>query len=129
LSYGAAAKRVNRTIGFRVYQVTAGMAEPTFFVFSSVSGFADFDKMRTEFDSTFKEMMSGADQKLMTNWDDKLMSAESYMLSLSPEMSYVPADVRAGDPAFWRKKAAPRSTSTAMKPTGPAAAKPTAPQP
>jgi hypothetical protein len=119
-AYGAAAQRVGRTIGFRVYEVAAGMPMPTYFVFSSVAGFGDFDKLHSEDEATLKQMLTGADEKMLAAWNDRLINAEDFLLSLSPEMSYVPAEVRASDPAFW-KKASP------MKPTTKPAAATTQP--
>jgi len=120
-AYGAAAKRSGATIGYRIYEVAAGMPSPTYFVFSSVTDFAGFDKIREEDLANETELMKGADEKVLTQWTDKLMSSERFLLSLSPEMSYVPADVRASDPGFWKKAAA-------MTKAAPAAAKPTSTQ-
>ena len=41
--YGAATDRVATGFSYRVYQVTAGMPEPTFLVFASVASYAQFD--------------------------------------------------------------------------------------
>jgi hypothetical protein len=111
-AYGEASRKTGRTIGYRVYEVAAGMPAPTFFVFSSVTGFADLDKLIAEDESVIKEMLAGAvDEKTVSTWYEKLINSEGHTLSLSPDMSYVPAEIRAADPAFWKKpvpaKAAP----------------------
>jgi len=108
--------RAGRTIGFRVYEVAAGMPAPTYFVFSSVQGFAEFDTLHDQDVATLGEMLKGADEKMMAAWNEKLINAENFMLSLNAELSYVPADVRASDPAFWAKKpAAPKAKPTSTQ--------------
>lgn len=118
-AYGAAGQRTGRASGFRVYEVVAGMPQPSYFVFSSVTGFGDFDKLVAEDQATVKEMLSGVEEKTMAAWNDKLINSENFLLSLSPEMSYVPAELRASDPAFWGKKASPAKPTPAAKPTAP----------
>jgi hypothetical protein len=113
--YGSAAEKAGRTMGYRVYEVTAGMPTPTFFVFSSVSAFADFDKLVSEDEATMK----AAPPDGFKGFDERLMSSETYRMQLSPQMSYVPKEVRASDPAFWmpKKPSAPKPTTAAPKPT------------
>ena len=100
--YGSASEKAGRTIGYRVYEVTAGMPTPTFFLFTSVAAFADFDKLVAEDEATMKATPPDA----FKAFDEKLMSAETYRMQLSPQMSYVPKEVRASDPAFWMPKKA-----------------------
>jgi hypothetical protein len=117
-AYGSAAQRAGRTIGFRVYEVAAGMPTPTYFVFSSVQGFGDFDTLHDQDVATLGEMLKGADEKMMATWNEKLINAENFVLSLNAELSYVPADVRAADPAFWGKKpASPKAAPAKPAPT------------
>ena len=112
--YGSASEKAGRTIGYRVYEVTAGMPTPTFFVFSSVASFADFDKLLAEDEATLKASTPDA----FKAFDEKLMNSETYRMQLSPQMSYVPKEVRESDPAFWmpKKPSAPK-TPAAPKPT------------
>jgi hypothetical protein len=107
--YGSASEKAGRTIGYRVYEVTAGMPTPTFFLFTSVSAFADFDKLVTEDEATLKATPPDA----FKAFDEKLISAETYRMQLSPQMSYVPKEVRESDPAFWmpKKPTAPKATA------------------
>ena len=112
--YGSASEKAGRTIGYRVYEVTAGMPTPTYFVFSSVASFADFDKLLAEDEATLKASTPDA----FKAFDEKLMNSETYRMQLSPQMSYVPKEVRESDPAFWmpKKPSAPKAPA-APKPT------------
>jgi hypothetical protein len=112
--YGSASGRAGRTIGYRVYEVTAGMPTPTYFIFSSVTAFSEFDKLLAEDEATLKATTADA----FKAFNDKLKEAETFRMQLSPEMSYVPKEVRAADPAFWM----PAKTSAAKAPA--ASAKP-----
>jgi len=113
--YGTASEKAGRTIGYRVYEVTAGMPTPTFFLFTSVTAFGDFDKLVTEDEATFKATPPDA----FKAFDEKLISAETYRMQLNAQMSYVPKEVRESDPAFWmpKKPAAPKATTAAPKTT------------
>jgi hypothetical protein len=121
-AYGAAGQKAGRTMGFRVYEVSAGMPSPTYFVFSSVTGFGEFDKLQSEDEATLKAMLGDSpdpSSSLLKNWNDRLINAETFRLTLSPEMSYVPKDVKAADPAFWmpKKAATPKAAPAPAKPT------------
>lgn len=117
-AYGAASRSAGGTTAYRVYEVRAGMPMPTYFVFSSVTAFGEFDKAIADDEAAMKQMLSGADAKVLTAWTEKLINSEEFILSLSPEMSYVPPDVRVSDPAFWGpKKAGPPKPAPAPKPT------------
>ena len=115
-AYGAARGRAGASLGYRVYEVTAGMPGPTWFIFSSVTSFADFDKMSSEGEATMKAMTAD-DAPIGKKFNEGLISAETFRLRLNPRMSYVSKDVRATDPAFWMPKM-PAMT----KPAAPAAA-------
>jgi hypothetical protein len=120
--YGSASERAGRTMGYRVYEVTAGMPTPTYFLFSSVTAFADFDKMLAEDEATLKATTPDA----FKAFNDQLINAETFRMQLSPRMSYVPKEVRDADPAFWtpKKPSAPKPMTAAPK-----TAPPKTPQP
>lgn len=103
-AYGDAADKVGRAVGFRVYQVTAGMPEPTFFIFTSVSSFAEFDTVVSQGEATFKAMMPTLGAEALKAFEDKLIFSETFRMQLSPTMSYVPKAVRDSDPGFWMPK-------------------------
>jgi hypothetical protein len=109
-AYAAAAQRAGRTMGWRLYEVSAGMPAPTFVVFASVTKFGEFDTLRSQGEATGKAI-GEADSQVFTKFNEGLINTETFRMRLSPEMSYVSAEVRASDPAFWKpKKPAPAKT-------------------
>ena len=123
--YGAAVTRSGATTSFRVYEVVAGMPGPTFLVFSSVTAFADFDKVMSN-DDTIMKAFTADDQKAFQKFfTEGLIGSDTQRFELSPHMSYVSAEVRATDPAFWmpKKKPAVKTMPTEAPKPG-AAAKP-----
>ena len=53
-AYGSAAQRAAPNTSFRVYEVIAGMLGPTYFVFSSVEDYGQFDQMMADGMSTMR---------------------------------------------------------------------------
>jgi len=102
-SYGAASIRAGSKSGFRVYEVIAGMPEPTYFVFSTTSSFGEFDRMMADGEATMKAM-GADDEPIGRKYNEGLINSETLRFRLSPEMSYVPKETRATDPAFWMPK-------------------------
>jgi len=108
-AYIAAATRVAPTTSFRTYEVIAGGLTPTYLIFSSLTTYAQFDNMFADGMKT----MGGASveeraalQKFST---DALLNSETQRFRLDPGQSYVAAETRATDPAFWNPpKPAPR---------------------
>jgi hypothetical protein len=110
-AYGSAAGRSAPETNFRVYEIIAGMPGPTYLVFSSVPMFGQFDKMMSEGEATMKGF-SDEEKVAFVKFNEGLVNAETHRFRLDPEMSYVPAAVRAQDTAFWMpKKPAVKSTS------------------
>jgi hypothetical protein len=103
-AYGAAAGRGAPDVNYRVYQVVAGMPEPTYLIFSSVVSFGDFDKMMTSSEATMKAATDDERKTLQTFMADGVYSTETFRFRLDPAMSYVPKEVRDADPAFWAPK-------------------------
>ena len=112
-AYGAAAGRSAPAASYRVYQVIAGMPTPTYLVFSSVVSFGEFDKVMADGEATMKGASPEEQAALQKFSTDALISQETQRFRPDPEMSYVPKDVRAQDPAFWmpKKPAVKRPTS------------------
>ncbi len=108
-AYVSAATRSAPTTTFRTYEVIAGGLAPTYIIFSSVSAYGQFDEM---FANGMKTM-GGASveeraalQKFST---DALLNGETNRFRLDAGQSYVSAETRATDPAFWNPpKPAPR---------------------
>lgn len=100
-AYGASAERAAPGTSYRIYQVTAGMPQPTFLVFFSLESYAQFDDMAANGQKTmqgFTPDEMAAMQKFST---DALLSQETNRFALNPTMSYVAAETRATDPTFW----------------------------
>lgn len=125
-AYAGAVGRAGTGTSFRVYQVMAGMATPTFLVFSSVASMDAFDKGMTD-DQAIMKAFSEADQKAFQPFFEGLAGSDSQRFALSSQMSYVPAETRASDPEFWMPKKRPvtkASAPSAAKPGSGGAAKP-----
>jgi hypothetical protein len=108
-AYGAAAGRGAPATSFRVYEVMAGMPNPTYLVFSSVTSYGAFDRVMAEGVATMKAATDEERNTLEKFSIDGLINSETIRLKLDPAMSYVPKEVRAQDPAFWM----PRTTAPA----------------
>jgi hypothetical protein len=92
------------------YQVVAGGPVGEFHFFTPLESLTPLDSMK-ENDKKLAEAM-GMEQmmKLMKNEGDVFTSIESTYFRISPKMSYLPAEVEAVDPDYWRPKpvAAPK---------------------
>jgi hypothetical protein len=89
---------------WRVYQITAGMPGSTYLLFSSIDSFGHFDAMMAE-GLGAEKAMTPAERDFFQKFDtEALISAETNRFRLDPTMSYVPAETKAADPAFWLKK-------------------------
>ena len=119
--YGAAVGRSGAATSYRVYEVIAGMPSPTFLVFSSMAAFGDFDKGMSN-DETIMKTFTADDQKVLQKFfTEGLIGSDTQRFELSPQMSYVSAEVRATDPAFWmpKKKPAVKTMTTEAPKPGP----------
>jgi hypothetical protein len=103
-AYGASAQRTAPGLSFRVYQVLAGMPEPTYLVFQSFVTYAQVDTAM----AAGQKIMGGftpdeqaAVGKFLT---DGLLTVETNRFQLNATMSYVSDSVRATDPSFWKPK-------------------------
>jgi len=103
-AYGAASGRVAPGRSYRVYQVTAGMPEPTFLVFSSVEAYAQFDEMMASGQKTMQGFTPEEMATMQKFFTDGVINTETNRYALNPTMSYVSAETRATDPAFWTPK-------------------------
>jgi hypothetical protein len=103
-AYKAAATRSAPNASWRTYDVVAGAPGGTFLVFSSVGAFADFDRMLAEGQTA----MTGATPEEMAVlgkfMKDSVLNASTNRYRLDPGQSYVNAETKAQDPAFWAKK-------------------------
>ena len=99
--YAAAAKRAGVNMGWRTYEVIAGIPGPTFFVFSSVQSFADFDRSMQD-GMAIGKSFTPEDQQMMEKFGSSgLINAETQRFRLDPVQSYVDAATKAKDAKFW----------------------------
>ncbi len=108
-AYGTATQRAAPSRSYRVYDVIAGMPEPTYIVFESVASYADFDEMAAAGAKTMQMATPEETAALSKFSAEGSISVETNRFRLDPAMSYVSREVRATDPAFWMpKRPAPR---------------------
>ena len=103
----AALEKSNYPYPMLCYSVVGGEKSGTIHTFMPLESLAALDTI-DEHDKKFREAL-GAEQysKLMKGSGDIFDSIESVYFKVSPNMSYVPAEVEAVDPAYWRPKSAP----------------------
>jgi hypothetical protein len=102
--YGAATDRAATGSSYRIYQITAGMPEPTFLVFQSVESYAQFDGIVANGQKTMQSLTAEEQATMQKFSTDALVNSETNRFELNPTMSYVSAETRATDPAFWMPK-------------------------
>jgi len=111
-AYGVAAQRAEPKTSYRMYELIAGAPGLTFFVFSTVESYAQFDDLRTAGDKTAQGFTAEERATLQKFSTEGLVSSETNRFRLDPAMSYVSRETRAQDPAFWMpKKQVARATT------------------
>jgi hypothetical protein len=103
-AYIAAAARSAPGASWRTYSVVAGAPGDTYLVFSSVASFGDFDKMMAEGEATWKGMTAEEGATLGKFMKESVISTSTNRYRLDPRQSYVGAEVKAKDLAFWTAK-------------------------
>jgi hypothetical protein len=103
-AYGASAERAAPGYGYRIYQVTAGMPGPTYLVFVTVESYAQFDDVVANGQKTMQGFTPDELATMQKFSTDALLSQENNRFALNPTMSYVAAETRATDAAFWMPK-------------------------
>lgn len=103
-AYGAATERAAPGNSYRVYEVTLGMPQPTFLVFATVDSYGQFDDMAANGQKTMQGFTPEEMATMQKFSTDALINSESNRFELNPTMSYVAAETRATDPAFWMPK-------------------------
>lgn len=110
-AYGSATKRVAPGSSYRVYQVMAGMPGPTYLIFSTVNTYAEFDQGMADGQKTMAAATAEEGAALDKAGREAIINVETNRFRLDPVQSYVSAEVKAIDPAFWTpKKPAVRAT-------------------
>lgn len=103
-AYGALAGKNAPGMSWRVYRVSAGLPGPSFLIFSSVQSFGEFDQMMAADEAIMKGATPQDVAVLQKFSTESLVTAVTNKYRLDPTMSYVSAETRASDPAFWNKK-------------------------
>jgi hypothetical protein len=114
-AYAGAAGRSAPNASWRTYHVVAGAPGGTYLFISSVASFGDFDKAGEEGEATWKGLTYDERSTLQKFFADGTLTSVSNRYRLDPRQSYVPAETRQKDPAFWMPKAAP-AKAPAKKP-------------
>jgi hypothetical protein len=102
-AYGTAIKRVASNASFRMYEVIAGMPQPTYIGFSSMEDYGEMDQRMKEDEETFKQATK-EEMAAFKNWGEVIAKVESNHFRLDPVQSYVPKSTREKDPEFWMPK-------------------------
>jgi hypothetical protein len=103
-AWAAAEGRSSSTSRWRTYEVVAGAPDGTYLMFTSVVSFAEFDKEMTEGETTWKGLTFEERSTLKKFSTEGVLSSTTNRYRLDPVQSYVPADARKKDPAFWMPK-------------------------
>lgn len=103
-TYKALATRSEPNAAWRVYQVTAGLPGPTFLIFSSMTTFGELDAMMASGEAMWKSIKPEEKAVFDKFGAEGMINAETNRYRLDPTMSYVSAETKAADPAFWSKK-------------------------
>ena len=114
-AWAAASARTAPGTSWRTYEVMAGAPSGTYLVFSSYGAFADFDKAAADGDATFKGLTFEERSALQKYDAEAALNSVTNRFRLDPRQSYVPAETRQKDPAFWTPKAAAKATAPPKK--------------
>lgn len=103
-AYGASVQRNAPGTSYRVYQVVAGMPQPTYLVFESFTSYAQVDTSMATGQKVMQNFTPDEQTAITKFFNDAVLSVEENRFALSPTMSYVSDSVRATDPSFWKPK-------------------------
>lgn len=102
-TYAAVRQRVSPDAGYRVYNVNAGMPDPTYIVIQSVADYGEFDRTKTEHEKVFAAA-TPEETAIFDKWGEAVARSEVNRFRVDPMMSYVSPTVRASDLDFWGAK-------------------------
>lgn len=106
-AYRAAAQRAAPATSYRVYEIVAGVPGPTYLVFGTVESYGGFDQMMAAGQATMRGATPDEMSTLQKFSAEGLVNAETQRFRVDPVQSYVSAEARATDPAFWTPKKRP----------------------
>jgi len=102
-TYAVVRKRVAPDASYRVYNVSAGMPDPTYIVITSVEDYAEFDRTAAEHMKVF-ETATAEENAVFAKWGEAVERSVANRFRVDPVQSYVSKEVRASDPDFWNGK-------------------------
>jgi hypothetical protein len=76
------------------------MQDPTFMILSSVAAYGEFDRTMADGMKAWTERTDG-EKMMFAKFSEHLAFSVTNRYAVDPRMSFVPADVRARDQAFW----------------------------
>jgi len=103
-AYKTATARSAPNASWRTYDVVAGAPGGTYLIMSSVGAFAGFDNMMAEGEATWKGMTAEEAATLGKFMKESVINVSTNRYRLDPGQSYVNAETKALDPAFWSPK-------------------------
>lgn len=106
-AYRTAAQRAAPATSYRVYEIIAGVPGPTYLVFASIDSYAAFDQMMAAGQATMRGATPDEMTALQKFSTAGLINSETQRFRVDPAQSYVSAETRAVDPAFWTPKKPP----------------------
>ena len=115
-AWAAATARTAPGVSWRTYEVVAGAPAGSYLIFSSHASFAAFDKGAADGDATFKSLSVEERAALDKYFGDAALSTIHNRYRLDPGQSFVPAETRQKDPAFWMPPKPAAAKAPAKKP-------------
>lgn len=95
-------KRQMPGASYRMYQVTGGMPGGTYLIFGTANAYAEFDQHMAEGNAMWAKVSPKDMATLQQTMSNDVMSVISNRYRVSPTMSYVSAETKAKDRAFWK---------------------------
>ncbi len=103
-AYIALAKRAAPAMSFRTYMVLTGMPGPTFLVFGSVNDYAELDRVMAQGEAAMAAMTPQEQAIFQKFSTEAVLNTITNRFRLDAAMSYVAAETKAQDPAFWNRR-------------------------
>lgn len=86
-----------------VYQVKEGTPSPTFLIFLPLSELKENDDLLGLKERTLEAIEGDSAERLKQIAREAIISTESNLYAISPELSHVPKEFAVSDPEFWRQ--------------------------
>jgi hypothetical protein len=109
----AAYGKANLSVTVLGYEVVAGAPNGTYLFLAPMESLKQMDDTPNNDKALAAAMGAENMQRMEKSEGDVFQTMESFLFSVSPEMSYLPKEVEDVDPAFWR----PKAVITSAKPS------------